>query len=249
MTLNKVFLILILLISSVYFYFDSTVPSDEEINRDDQLVLREDINNERTSSGMVSEFAKSIEENPDFMSVIDSSSIRDVSVEQAITGLAEEKGSLGHNTISEFKKKLFENKKEALPLVFKKFNSVTSEEWHIQQSLLYLAVDLCDSEIDITCSDFLQYQALNPNLNQHQQLLSLRGYLNTSSVSKEEKLGIISTFKNNNSNTEILAEVDSLEEFVRNPPAFVMINDPENNPDRSPANAESDDPDKFFITE
>ena len=237
MTPNKFLALIICLILGVYIYFDRQVAVEEFADFGDEDTKIDSKKSKLKKDEVVRKFAQSIAENPEILNTVADSSTS-LTPQQALDNLLNEGVEPTNFEMHNLYKDVLSNKKQdSLPLIFSRYlNLENTEDQSEKQKLLDLAVELCNNEANAACSDFLYTEALNKNLESYQQLAAFKGFLNTKDVSTEEKLEFVSAFRLSNPNPDLKAELDNIEQYVRNHNQFIVpIDSTSGDQDRSPA--------------
>jgi hypothetical protein len=223
MTPNKFLFLLVCLVVGVYFYFNKPVPDENMVDFDETNIKTNFKKKQSTTEEVVKKFATSIAKNPEILNNIADSS-NTLSVQEALDYLiSEENASADFRLINRFKEVLVQKRHEALAMIFNRYLIAENTEsgWE-KQKLLALAIDLCNNEASPSCSEFLYNEALNKSLVANQQLAALKGYLNTKEANQDDMLELISAFRSSHSDSEINAELDNIEKYVRKDGKFML---------------------------
>lgn len=234
MTTNKVLFLLIVLIIGINFFFNKLKTSETNLQSENQDVPSK--KSQKKHEEIVKNFAQSLEDNPHLLAN-NSIPTESLSVNQAIDLFVQNENTPeSFNLNSSYKHLLLQKKQEALPLIINRYLNIDITDHDSEkQKLLNLAIELCNNDTDTSCADFLHAEALNHSLSTDQQMNAFKGYINTMGVGKEEKLEMVSAFRNKNPLPELKHELDNIEEYVRNNNSFIQTNSDHNEGEREPS--------------
>jgi hypothetical protein len=234
MTTNKVLFLLVILVIGINFFFNKYKSYEINLNSENQDVPSS--KSQKKHEEIVKNFAQSLEKNPNLLAN-NSIPTENISVNQAIDLLLQNENNLkSFNLNSSYKHLLLQKKQEVLPLIINRYLNIDIADHDSEkQKLLNLAIELCNNDTDTSCADFLHAEALNHSLSTDQQMNAFKGYINTMGVGKEEKLELVSAFRNKNPLPELKLELDNIEEYVRNNNSFIQTNSELNEGEREPS--------------